>query len=158
MAQLWGGRFTGSINDLAWNFNASITFDKRFLEVDVLGSKAHSAMLAKQGIITEKEKQQIHDGLDSILKDVQDGELSITTKYEDIHSFLEANLIERIGDAGKKVHTGRSRNDQVALDMRLYARGEIEHTAELLQNMLSTLNNIMKDNLETYMPGFTHLQ
>jgi argininosuccinate lyase len=158
MAQLWGGRFTGSINDLAWNFNASITFDKRFLEVDVMGSKAHAAMLARQGIISEEEKDQITKGLDSILEDVKAGRLEITTKYEDVHSFLEANLIDRIGDAGKKVHTGRSRNDQVALDMRLYARGEVEHTAELLKNMLATLNDIMKDNLTTYMPGFTHLQ
>ena len=158
MAQLWGGRFTGSINELAWNFNASITFDKRFLEVDVRGSKAHASMLAKQGIITDEEKNQIIQGLDSILQDVYDGKLEITTKYEDIHSFLEANLIERIGDAGKKVHTGRSRNDQVALDMRLYARGEVEHMSQLLLNMLSCLNKIMTENLETYMPGFTHLQ
>ena len=158
MAQLWGGRFTGSINELAWNFNASITFDKRFLEVDVRGSKAHATMLAKQGIITEEEKDLIVKGLDSILEDVKAGKLEISTKYEDIHSFLEANLIERVGDAGKKVHTGRSRNDQVALDMRLYARGEVEHMAELLKNMLETLDNIMKDGIDTYMPGFTHLQ
>ncbi len=158
MAQLWGGRFTGSINELAWNFNASITFDKRFLEVDVRGSKAHASMLAKQGIITREEKDKIIEGLDSILADVKDGKLEITTKYEDIHSFLEANLIERIGDAGKKVHTGRSRNDQVALDMRLYARDEVEHMSELLKNMLRTLDALMKENLETYMPGFTHLQ
>ncbi|MBQ3798304.1 MAG: argininosuccinate lyase [Butyrivibrio sp.] len=158
MAQLWGGRFTGSINELAWNFNASITFDKRFLEVDVKGSKAHATMLAKQGIISGEERDQILSGLDSILKDVKDGNLEITTKYEDIHSFLEANLIERIGDAGKKVHTGRSRNDQVALDMRLYARDEVTRAKELILTMLKTLNGIMKDNLDTYMPGFTHLQ
>ena len=115
-------------------------------------------MLAKQGIITEEEKNQIVQGLDSILQDVLDGKLEITTKYEDIHSFLEANLIERIGDAGKKVHTGRSRNDQIALDMRLYARGEVEHMSELLMNMLKCLHKIMEDNLDTYMPGFTHLQ
>ena len=158
MAQLWGGRFTGSINELAWNFNASITFDKRFLEVDVKGSKAHATMLAKQGVITEAERDLILSGLDSILKDVNDGKLEITSKYEDIHSFLEANLIERIGDAGKKVHTGRSRNDQVALDMRLYARDEVIRTKGLLLEMLKTLNGIMKENLKTYMPGFTHLQ
>ncbi len=158
MAQLWGGRFTGSINELAWNFNASITFDKRFLEVDVKGSKAHAEMLAKQGIITMQEKEDIVKGLDSILEDVKSGKLEITTKYEDIHSFLEANLIERIGDAGKKVHTGRSRNDQVALDMRLYARGEVEHVTGLLTDILKVLNGIMGENLETYMPGFTHLQ
>ena len=158
MAQLWGGRFTGSINELAWNFNASITFDKRFLEVDVKGSKAHAEMLAKQGIITMQEKEDIVKGLDSILEDVNSGKLEITTKYEDIHSFLEANLIERIGDAGKKVHTGRSRNDQVALDMRLYARDEVEHVTGLLTDILKVLNGIMGENLETYMPGFTHLQ
>lgn len=158
MAQLWGGRFTGSINELAWNFNASITFDKRFLEVDVKGSKAHAEMLAKQGIITMQEKEDIVKGLDSILEDVKSGKLEITTKYEDIHSFLEANLIERIGDAGKKVHTGRSRNDQVALDMRLYARDEVEHVTALLTDILKVLNGIMGENLETYMPGFTHLQ
>ncbi|MBQ9304686.1 argininosuccinate lyase [Butyrivibrio sp.] len=158
MAQLWGGRFTGSINELAWNFNASITFDKRFLEVDVKGSKAHAEMLAKQGIITMQEKEDIVKGLDSIFEDVKSGKLEITTKYEDIHSFLEANLIERIGDAGKKVHTGRSRNDQVALDMRLYARDEVEHVTGLLTDILKVLNGIMGENLETYMPGFTHLQ
>ena len=158
MAQLWGGRFTGNINELAWNFNASITFDKRFLEVDVRGSKAHAAMLAAQGFITDEERDSIVKGLDSILEDVKEGRLEITTKYEDIHSFLEANLIDRIGDAGKKVHTGRSRNDQVALDMRLYARDEVEHTAELLKNTLEVLGKIMEDNLDTYMPGFTHLQ
>lgn len=158
MAQLWGGRFTGSINELAWNFNASITFDKRFLEVDVKGSKAHAKMLAKQGIISNEEMASIVAGLDSILEDVKNGKLEITTKYEDIHSFLEANLIERIGDAGKKVHTGRSRNDQVALDMRLYARDEVVHVTGLLTDILKVLNGIMEDNLETYMPGFTHLQ
>ncbi|MBE5829554.1 MAG: argininosuccinate lyase [Butyrivibrio sp.] len=158
MAQLWGGRFTGSINELAWNFNASIGFDQRFLEVDVRGSKAHATMLARQGIITEAEKDDIIKGLDSIFSDVKDGKLVITDKYEDIHSFLEANLIERIGDAGKKVHTGRSRNDQVALDMRLYARDEVERMADLLKNLLKTISGIMKDNLDTYMPGFTHLQ
>jgi argininosuccinate lyase len=158
MAQLWGGRFTGSINELAWTFNASITFDQRFLEVDVRGSKAHATMLARQGIISEEEKNAIICGLDAILSDVRDGKLEITDKYEDIHSFLEANLIDRIGDAGKKVHTGRSRNDQVALDMRLYCRGEVENTANLLEEMLKCLSSIMKDNLETYMPGFTHLQ
>ena len=158
MAQLWGGRFTGSINELAWTFNASISFDQRFLEVDVKGSKAHATMLARQGIISEDEKNAIICGLDAILSDVKDGKLEITDKYEDIHSFLEANLIDRIGDAGKKVHTGRSRNDQVALDMRLYCRGEVENTARLLEETLKCIMDVMKDNLETYMPGFTHLQ
>ncbi|MBQ7425621.1 MAG: argininosuccinate lyase, partial [Lachnospiraceae bacterium] len=158
MAQLWGGRFTGNINEMAFSFNASITFDRRFLEVDVRGSKAHAMMLAKQGIITEDEKDSIVKGLDEILSDVQEGKLLITEEYEDIHSFLEANLIKRIGDAGKKVHTGRSRNDQVALDMRLYTRDEVLRMADLLRNMLDTLLDLMKKNLHTYMPGFTHLQ
>ncbi len=158
MAQLWGGRFEGTINELAWSFNASISFDARFLEVDVRGSKAHAMMLAKQGIISDSEKDSIVAGLNSILSDVQSGKLQITDKYEDIHSFLEANLIDRIGDAGKKVHTGRSRNDQVALDMRLYARDEVVEMSEHLKNMLTALLTMMKDNLDTYMPGFTHLQ
>jgi len=158
MAQLWGGRFTGSINELAWDFNASISFDQRFLEQDVAGSKAHARMLARQGIISQEERDSIVNGLDSILEDVKGGKLEITSKYEDIHSFLEANLIDRIGDAGKKVHTGRSRNDQVALDMRLYAREQVLAFSELLINMLKVLNDTMRDNVETYMPGFTHLQ
>ena len=137
MAQLWGGRFTGSINELAWNFNASISFDKRFLEQDVRGSKAHATMLAKQNIISEEEKKLITEGLDSILEDVKAGKLEITSKYEDIHSFLEANLIDRVGDAGKKVHTGRSRNDQVALDQRLYLVDEALDVIELLDELIS---------------------
>ncbi len=158
MAQLWGGRFTGNISELAWNFNASISFDQRFLEKDVEGSTVHARMLAKQGIISQEECRSITDGLAGILRDVREGSLEITDKYEDVHSFLEANLIERIGDAGKKVHTGRSRNDQVALDMRLYARDEVKEVSGLLKKMLQTLLQIMKDNTETYMPGFTHLQ
>ena len=158
MAQLWGGRFEGEINELAWKFNASIYFDKRLIKQDVQGSKAHVTMLAKQGIITDEEATAIKTGLDGILDDVIAGKLEITDKYEDIHSFLESNLIDRIGDAGKKMHTGRSRNDQVALDMRLYIREEVKNTADALYDILDTLNNIMKDNLNTYMPGFTHLQ
>ena len=122
MAQLWGGRFTKETDKLVYNFNASISFDKRFYEQDIQGSKAHVMMLAKQGILTDDEKQQILDGLESIRRDVENGKLEITEEYEDIHSFVEANLIDRIGDAGKKLHTGRSRNDQVALDMKLYTR------------------------------------
>ena len=115
-------------------------------------------MLAKQGILTEDEKNQIIAGLDSIVADVDAGKLEITSEYEDIHSFVEANLIDRIGDAGKKLHTGRSRNDQVALDMKLYVRDEIKELDELVKKLLVTLNKIMEENLHTYMPGFTHLQ
>ena len=115
-------------------------------------------MLAKQGILTGDEKNQIIAGLDSIVADVDAGKLEITSEYEDIHSFVEANLIDRIGDAGKKLHTGRSRNDQVALDMKLYVRDEIKELDELVKKLLVTLNKIMEENLHTYMPGFTHLQ
>ena len=158
MAQLWGGRFTKETDKKVYDFNASIRFDKRLLERDCEGSVAHAAMLAKCGIISKEESTSIIDGLVSIKDDVLNGKLLITDEYEDIHSFMEANLIKRIGDAGKKLHTGRSRNDQVALDMRLYVRLEVLYTDEALKELLIVLHNIMKDNLETYMPGFTHLQ
>ena len=158
MAQLWGGRFTKETDKLVYDFNASISFDKRFYEQDIRGSIAHVTMLAKQGILTGEEKEQIIKGLESIRTDVENGTLKITEEYEDIHSFVEASLIDRIGDAGKKLHTGRSRNDQVALDMKLYTRDEILELDGLLKEMLEVLLKLMKDNLETYMPGFTHLQ
>ena len=158
MAQLWGGRFTKETDKLVYNFNASISFDKRFYAQDIRGSIAHVTMLAKQKILTEGEKGQIIEGLEGILRDVENGTLPITDEYEDIHSFVEANLIERIGDAGKKLHTGRSRNDQVALDMKLYTRDEITELDGLLKELLEVLLKLMKENTETYMPGFTHLQ
>lgn len=158
MAQLWGGRFTKETDKLVYNFNASISFDRKFFGQDIEGSIAHVIMLAKQGILTKDEKDVILKGLTGIRRDVEAGRLEITEEYEDIHSFVEAKLIERIGEAGKKLHTGRSRNDQVALDMRLYTRTEVLHTDELLKELLCTLLHIMEDNTETYMPGFTHLQ
>ena len=158
MAQLWGGRFTKETDQLVYNFNASISFDKRFYEQDIRGSIAHVTMLAKQGILTEEEKKQIIDGLNGIREDVENGKLEITDKYEDIHSFVEAHLIERIGAAGTKLHPGRSRNDQVALDMRLYTRDEVLELDSLLKEILEVLLKLMKENVETYMPGFTHLQ
>ncbi len=158
MAQLWGGRFTKETDQLVYNFNASISFDQKFYEQDIRGSIAHVTMLAEQGILTEEEKEQIIDGLHGILKDVQEGTLAISDKYEDIHSFVEATLIDRIGEAGKKLHTGRSRNDQVALDMKLYTRDEIDALDDLLKELLKVLLQIMKENTETFMPGFTHLQ
>ena len=158
MAQLWGGRFTKETDKLVYNFNASISFDKRFYRQDIRGSIAHVTMLAKQGILTEEERDQILEGLDGILKDVENGTLEITSEYEDIHSFVEANLIDRIGDPGKKLHTGRSRNDQVALDMKLYVRDEIDEIDGELKELLTELLSLMSDNVETYMPGFTHLQ
>ncbi|MBO5166984.1 MAG: argininosuccinate lyase [Lachnospiraceae bacterium] len=158
MAQLWGGRFTKDTDRLVYNFNASISFDQKFFHQDVEGSIAHVVMLEKQGILTAEEKDAIVKGLTSIREEVDAGKLTITDEYEDIHSFVEANLIDRIGDAGKKLHTGRSRNDQVALDMRLYTREEVMAVDELLKELLGVLLSIMKENTETYMPGFTHLQ
>ena len=158
MAQLWGGRFTKETDKLVYNFNASISFDQKFLKEDIEGSIAHVTMLAKQGILTAGEKIEILSGLDSIRKDVEEGKLEITDEYEDVNSFVEANLIERIGDAGKKLHTGRSRNDQVALDMKLYTRNQIDEMDELVKNLLEAILKIMEENTETYMPGFTHLQ
>ncbi len=158
MAQLWGGRFTKETDKLVYAFNASIGFDKRLLTQDIEGSIVHARMLGKQGILTQKETEEITGGLVSILEDVEHGKLAIDESFEDIHSFVEAVLTERIGEAGKKLHTGRSRNDQVALDMRLYTRYQVQETDLLLKRLLEVLIRIMEENLETYMPGFTHLQ
>ena len=158
MAQLWGGRFTKETDQLVYNFNASISFDQKFYKQDIEGSVAHVCMLGKQGILTKEEMQAIVKCLDEIRADVESGKLVITDEYEDIHSFVEANLIDRLGDVGKKLHTGRSRNDQVALDMRLYTRIQVLETDELLKDLLKVLLRLMKENTETIMPGFTHLQ
>lgn len=158
MAQLWGGRFTHQTDKLAYDFNASIHFDQRLYRQDIRGSIAHVTMLAKQGVLTDAERDQIIDGLNGILADVEAGKLDITDQYEDIHSFVEANLIDRIGDVGKKLHTGRSRNDQVALDMKLYTRDEVDELNGLIKELLQVLLAIMRDNVDTFMPGFTHLQ
>ena len=158
MAQLWGGRFTKQTDQLVFDFNASITFDKRLFHEDVTGSIVHATMLAKQGILTEEERKSIVEGLTGILEDVDDGTLAIDETQEDIHSFVEATLIDRIGDAGKKLHPGRSRNDQVALDMRLYTRARVAEIDGLLKKLLEAILDTMENNLDTYMPGFTHLQ
>lgn len=158
MAQLWGGRFTKQTDQMVFDFNASITFDKRLFHEDVTGSIVHANMLAKQGILTEEERKSIVEGLTGILEDVDDGTLAIDETQEDIHSLVEATLIDRIGDAGKKLHTGRSRNDQVALDMRLYTRARVAETDGLLKKLLEAILDTMENNLDTYMPGFTHLQ
>ncbi len=158
MAQLWGGRFTKETDDLVYRCNASIAFDQRLLTQDIEGSRAHARMLAKQGILTEAEADEIAGGLDEILSDGKDGKLTITEEYEDIHSFVEAELIARVGEVGKKLHTGRSRNDQVALDMRLYAREEIRSIDTAAKELLTVLLRIMEEHTQTVMPGFTHLQ
>ena len=158
MAQLWGGRFTKETDKLVYNFNASISFDRKFYRQDIRGSIAHVTMLARVKVITDDERDKIISGLEGILKDVENGSLIITDEYEDIHSFVEANLIDRIGDVGKKLHTGRSRNDQVALDMKLYIRDEITELKALVFDLIKVLHRLMKENINTYMPGFTHLQ
>ena len=156
--KLWGGRFTKETNKLVENFNESLSFDHRFYKQDIRGSIAHVKMLAKQNILTDNERDKIIEGLKSIEADIDAGKLKFDDGSEDIHSFVEAHLIERIGDTGKKLHTGRSRNDQVALDMKLYVRDEIDELKNLLYELLSEVLHIMEENKSTYMPGFTHLQ
>ena len=158
MAQLWGGRFTKQTDAAVKAFNDSIGFDKRLYRQDIQGSMVHARMLGKQGILTEEDCRAIQEGLEGILSDIESGKLVITSEYEDIHSFVEANLIDRIGDAGKRLHTGRSRNDQVALDMRLYTRDAADEIRGQVLHLLKTILEIMEANKETFMPGFTHLQ
>ena len=156
--KLWGGRFTKEIDKLVNDFNASIGFDKRLYKQDIEGSIAHATMLGDCNIIPKEDSELIVSELKNILADIEAGKLVIDDEYEDIHTFVEATLITRIGDVGKKLHTGRSRNDQVALDMRLYTRSMIEHTNILLKELLEAILKVMKENIDTFMPGFTHLQ
>lgn len=156
--KLWGGRFTKETNQLVHNFNESLSFDQKFYHQDIEGSIAHVTMLAKQGIVSEEDKDVIIAGLKGIQADLASGKLEFTKEHEDIHSFVEANLINRVGEAGKRLHTGRSRNDQVALDMKLYCRDEIQEIDGLVKKLLEELLVIMEANIDTFMPGFTHLQ
>lgn len=156
--KLWGGRFTKEENQLVHNFNESLSFDRKFYRQDIEGSIAHVTMLGKQGIVSSEDQEAIVSGLKGILADLDSGKLKFTKEHEDIHSFVEANLIQRIGEAGKRLHTGRSRNDQVALDMKLYCRDELGEIDKLVKALLEKLLAIMEENLDTYMPGFTHLQ
>ena len=158
MAQLWGGRFTKETDQLVYDFNASIKFDKKLYREDITGSKAHVKMLAKVGILTDEEAIDIEHELDNILTNIENGNLVIDETCEDIHSFVETCLIKKLGDVGKKLHTGRSRNDQVALDMRLYTRKQLELVDADLKDFLEVILRIMKENITTIMPGFTHLQ
>ena len=158
MAILWGGRFTKDNDKEMFDFNESLSFDKRLYKVDITGSLAHAAMLGKQGIISEEEAADITKGLKSILDDIEAGSLTFDSEAEDIHSFVEAELIKRIDDTGKKLHTGRSRNDQVALDMKLYTRDRIDEISALLKDLIDVIIEKMEENTETYMPAFTHLQ
>lgn len=158
MANLWGGRFTAATDASAYKFNQSISFDKRMYREDIDGSVAHAKMLGKQGIIPDDACEKIIEGLGSIKKDIDEGRLEISEEAEDIHSFVESVLTERTGDAGKMLHTGRSRNDQVATDMKLYTRRRIKEIDEETAGLQRVLLSIMEKNTGTFMPGFTHLQ
>ena len=156
--KLWGGRFTKEENQLVHNFNESLSFDRKLYRHDIEGSIAHVTMLARQGIVSEEDREAIIAGLKGILQDLEAGSLVFTDEHEDIHSFVEANLIQRVGEAGKRLHTGRSRNDQVALDMKLYCRDEIGEIDKLVKGLMEEILKLMEANLDTFMPGFTHLQ
>ena len=156
--KLWGGRFTKETNQLVHNFNESLSFDQKFWRQDIRGSIAHVTMLAKQGILSQEDRDAIITGLEGIRDDIEEGRLPIGPGAEDIHSFIEETLTERTGEAGKRLHTGRSRNDQVALDMKLYTRDQIREMDHLLYQLLEELLKRMEENLDTFMPGFTHLQ
>ena len=158
MAQLWGGRFTKETNKLVKEFNDSLPFDKNLIEEDIEGSIAHASMLGKQEIIPLADSEKIVAELKAILEEVREGSFEIKEGYEDVHSLIEATLIDRIGETGKRLHTGRSRNDQVALDMKLYTRKKVKETSDLLLDLQKVLLEIMEENKETIMPGFTHLQ
>ncbi len=158
MAKLWAGRFQKELDRKVNEFNASIGFDSRMFEQDIMGSIAHSQMLGESGIIAEEDSVKIVDGLLGILEDIKSGKLNIDYNEEDIHTFIEGELTKRLGDVGKKLHTARSRNDQVALDLRLNLKGEITSIKELLLKLLDALCGIASDNLDTIMPGYTHLQ
>ncbi|MBP3802760.1 MAG: argininosuccinate lyase [Oribacterium sp.] len=156
--KLWGGRFTEAEDALTEAFNESLSFDKRMYRQDIRGSIAHAKMLGKQSIISEEDSEAIVKGLEGILSDIEEGKLVIGGDAEDIHSFIEAELTERIGEAGKRLHTGRSRNDQVALDMKMYTRDHMDSMAEEIKELISTFEKLINENRDTYMPGFTHLQ
>ncbi len=158
MAQLWGGRFTKETDDLVYAFNQSLPFDRRLWKYDIKGSIAHSAMLHRIGVLSDEESEAIRTGLEGIAADIGSGKLELTGDAEDIHSFVESHLTARIGEAGKKLHTGRSRNDQVALDMRLCIRDEADAVSEYIRNLLGVILGIMEKSTEICMPGFTHLQ
>ena len=157
--KLWGGRFKNKLDEKAFIFNESFSFDKILYEVDIIGSIAHVKMLSKQKIIDKKSSNNILKGLTQILNDIKQNKISLNEKnYEDIHSFIESKLLKIIGNDAKKLHTARSRNDQIALDLKLYSRIKINETKKNLLLLLDSINNIIKTNKKTILPGFTHLQ
>ena len=158
MEKLWAGRTETETAKLADAFNSSIAVDGRMYKEDITGSMAHAAMLAKCGILTQADADQIIDGLASILADLQSGALALDPQAEDIHMFVESVLTQRIGDVGKKLHTARSRNDQVALDIRMYLKGECARLHALLLDVIQSLHAQAAQHKDTIMPGYTHLQ
>ncbi|MCR4776051.1 MAG: argininosuccinate lyase [Saccharofermentans sp.] len=156
--KMWAGRFEKATDKEVNDYNSSLPFDCKMYSQDIEGSIAHSQMLAKQGVISSEDAEAIKTGLLSIKDDIESGKLTFDSDAEDIHMFIEEELTNRIGDAGKRLHTGRSRNDQVALDQRLFLVDEADEIVELLDTLVDTLIDIAKDNLTTYMPGYTHLQ
>ena len=158
MAKMWAGRTSGATEKLADDFNSSISFDSRMYKQDIKGSMAHAAMLSAQKIISDQDAKTLIDGLSDILEDIETGKLPIDMECEDIHMFVEQVLTERLGDVGKKLHTARSRNDQVALDIRMYLRDECEEITALIKNLITALNTQAQSHKETIMPGYTHLQ
>ena len=158
MAKMWTGVTDGVTDSIADDFNSSIHFDSRMYAQDIKGSMAHAMMLSLCGIITEDESQKIIDGLDGILKDLESGKLQFDMTAEDIHMFVEQELTNRIGDVGKKLHTARSRNDQVALDIRMYLRDEIDEITTLLKSLVGVLCDKAEQHKASIMSGYTHLQ
>lgn len=158
MEKLWAGRFASNSAEIADDFNSSIGFDQRMYRQDIMGSIAHAEMLSGQGIITEEEKLNIKSGLEKILSGIESGEIPVDPNAEDIHMFVEALLTKMIGDDGKKLHTARSRNDQVALDTKLYIKDEIPKVIELIKDLMESILSVAKENTDAIMPGYTHLQ
>ena len=156
--KLWGGRFKSGVNELVNTFNASISIDSRMYKEDIIGSLAHVKMLGRQGIISSKDSEKIVNGLNEILKRIENGVIDIDNASEDIHSFIESTLTYYIGDEGKKLHTGRSRNDQVALDTKLYVKKYLIVVANQVLNLQTVILNKAKENINTIMPGYTHMQ
>ncbi len=158
MAKMWAGRTSGITDSVADDFNSSVHFDCRMYKEDITGSMAHAAMLAAQNIIGKEDSEKLIDGLSGILEDIESGKLSIDMSAEDIHMFVEQELTSRIGDVGKKLHTARSRNDQVALDIRMYLRGEVEEIIALTKTLIDAITEQAEQNKATIVPGYTHLQ
>ena len=158
MDKLWAGRFLTALDKTADDFNSSISFDSKMYKQDIKGSVAHATMLASKGIISKEDAETIIEGLGSILADIESGALQFDMNAEDIHMFIESELTNRIGECGKRLHTARSRNDQVALDLRLYLRDENEEVVALVKNLIEALKSQAEENKDAIMPGYTHLQ